>query len=275
MYNNYQNPYNNLQQGNNAAFDPSMMNQYNKMAMDNFRPDYSEKGDDLEPYGIFNPKDTNVRLGFIRKVYLILSVQLLITTMFVLLAFLHAPFSEFQKKNVWLVIVASVVTLITVYALGCYKTLARSVPTNYILLTIFTLGQSYSVSFTASFYDPKTVMIAAILTTAIVIALTLYAIFTTSDFTTMGGILIVLLVGLTVGSIVGIFIKNRIYHTIIAICSAIVFGIYLVFDTQLVIGENSRAYSIDDYIFAAMNLYIDIIQIFLQLLKILGEVQNN
>ena len=55
----------------------------------------------------------------------------------------------------------------------------------------------------------------------------------------------------------------------------IVFGIYLVFDTQLTIGKNSRAYSIDDYIIAALNLYIDIIQIFLEILKILAIADSS
>ena len=43
----------------------------------------------------------------------------------------------------------------------------------------------------------------------------------------------------------------------------IVFGLYIIFDTQYIIGGERRQYSInkDDYILGAMILYIDIINI--------------
>ncbi len=160
------------------------------------------------------------------------------------------------------------------YALGCYVKVARKVPLNFILLAIFTIAESYVVSFIASIYDTQTVLIAGGLTAAIVIALTLYAIFTKTDFTTCGGILLVCLVALVVGGIFAMFIRNRWLNLVLSILGVILFGIYLVYDTQLVIGKNKRKFSIDDYIIAAMNLYIDIIQIFLYLLSILGNSSN-
>ena len=271
--------------------DYAMMNQYNKAALNNFdvehnarfdsredkpdtKDDKPDENDNDDGSCVFDPKDKKVRLGFIRKVYIILCIQLLTTAVFVVMSFFVEGFRTFQQDTMWLMIVALVLVFVTIYALGCFRKLARSVPTNYILLTIFTLAESYMVSFIASFYDPNIVLLAASLTAAIVTGLTLYAIFTKTDFTTMGGILTVLLIGLIAGSILGIFIRNRVFHTILAVAGVIIFGIYLVYDTQLVIGKNSRAYAIDDYIFAALNLYIDIIQIFLYLLQILGSANN-
>lgn len=49
-----------------------------------------------------------------------------------------------------------------------------------------------------------------------------------------------------------------------------VFGLYLIIDTQMVIGGKSFAISIDDYVVAALLIYIDIIQLFLYILQILG-----
>lgn len=284
----YSNPYSNMQ--NNQGYnmnqnnpynqqpnytDPKMINQLNQMALNNAKLRHHDEENDLQPYGVFNASDKKVRLGFIRKVYLILSAQMIMTTLFVLIAFLVSGFRVFQRTHTWIPIAASVITIIIVYALACFRSVARSVPINYILLAIFTLAESYVVSFIASRYDPNTVLIAASLTAIIVISLTLYAIFTKTDFTTCGGVLLVCSVGLFFGSIIGIFLKSNVYNMIIAVVSAIIFGIYLVFDTQLVIGTNSNAYSVDDYIFAAMNLYVDIIIIFLKLLQIIGSIQNN
>ncbi len=179
-----------------------------------------------------------------------------------------------MRQNLWLVYVCAFLTIVLTYALVCYRKVARTVPINFILLFIFTLCESYIVAFITSMYEPQTVLIATALTAAIVIGLTLYAIFTKTDFTTCGGILVVCLVALIVGGIIGIFIKNKWFHLILSILGVILFGIYLVYDTQLTIGKNSRAYSIDDYIVAALNLYIDIIQIFLELLKIIGSLEN-
>jgi FtsH-binding integral membrane protein len=51
----------------------------------------------------------------------------------------------------------------------------------------------------------------------------------------------------------------------------IVFGMYLVFDTQYIVGGQNRKYSInkDDYIMGAMILYIDIINLFIFILDLL------
>ena len=53
------------------------------------------------------------------------------------------------------------------------------------------------------------------------------------------------------------------------ICSffgAIAGGVYLIIDTQLIIGDGRHAqFDIDDYIWGAMCLYLDILRIFLEI----------
>lgn len=115
------------------------------------------------------------------------------------------------------------------------------------------------VSFITGLTDPVTVLMAGGLTAAITISLTVYAFTTKTDFTTLGGFLFVCVTALIVGGIIGIFIKNRWLRLIISIIGVIVFGLYLIFDTQLLTGKNKNAFSIDDYIIAAMFIYIDII----------------
>lgn len=109
------------------------------------------------------------------------------------------------------------------------------------------------------------------LTAAIVVALTIYAFTTEKDFTLCGGLLFMALIGLIVASILSIFFKNKIFEILIMGCGAILFGIYLIYDTQLIMGNRSQSLSIDDYILASMMLYIDIVQLFIYILQILGE----
>ena len=57
---------------------------------------------------------------------------------------------------------------------------------------------------------------------------------------------------------------------------AALFGLYLVFDTQMMMGGNHKyALSPEEYIFAALNLYLDIVNLFLYILSILNEGKRN
>lgn len=85
------------------------------------------------------------RQNFVKKVYGILCTQLVLTSIFVMIAALNDEVNMFLRKNLVLLIVSLVVSLITIYSLFCYKQVARTVPWNYVLLLIFTLAESYMV----------------------------------------------------------------------------------------------------------------------------------
>lgn len=57
---------------------------------------------------------------------------------------------------------------------------------------------------------------------------------------------------------------------------ALIFSMYIVYDTQLMMG-GSHKYSIDpeEYIFAALNLYLDIINLFMYILMIIGGSRSD
>ena len=58
---------------------------------------------------------------------------------------------------------------------------------------------------------------------------------------------------------------------VIAWAMGIVYTIYLLVDTQLLLGGKKKSVSLDDYALGAVIIYTDIIQLFLQILKVLGE----
>lgn len=56
-----------------------------------------------------------------------------------------------------------------------------------------------------------------------------------------------------------------------ACLGVLLFSFFIVYDTQLIVGgAHKHAFDIDDYCFAALNLYLDIINLFLFLLQIFG-----
>lgn len=71
--------------------------------------------------------------------------------------------------------------------------------------------------------------------------------------------------------IMAICMQDKVVNLVYASLGALVFSIYLVFDTQLMLGGKHR-YSIspEEYVFAALNLYLDIVNIFIYILAIVG-----
>ncbi len=54
--------------------------------------------------------------------------------------------------------------LITCIAISCYRSVARSVPLNYIVLFIFTISEAYIVGYACAASNPNTVLMAAVTT---------------------------------------------------------------------------------------------------------------
>jgi len=71
---------------------------------------------------------------------------------------------------------------------------------------------------------------------AIVLVLTLYAIFTPTDFTVKWGIIFVIMMAMLMFGIFTIILWSPILNNLYCCLGVILFGIYLVIDTQLIIG---------------------------------------
>lgn len=214
------------------------------------------------------------RIGFIRKVYGILTVQMVLTTVMVAVTIWSKEIQNFMNKNTLVMVLNLVVYMVSLYALACYPKISRSVPINYILLFIFTFSMSYLVAFISSKYSTDVVITAAILTSLMMAGLTTYACYTKTDFTMCGGLLFSMSFVLIGMIFVGFFISNKFYHAAISAFSLGLFSMYIIYDTQLIVGKHSQKFMIDDYILAALTLYIDIINLFLTILRILGSLKN-
>ena len=175
--------------------------------------------------------DTNDRIGLIRKVYGILATQLLITASLTVLPYLNEGIRHSLLANPGIVLLASISALILSCCIFCVKSLSRTVPTNYILMFIFTACEAYTVAYIcASVGDPLIVIQAAFLTASLVLGLTLYAMKTKTDFTAWGGLLwglgAVLLVFSLFSALFGTTMRI-IYCTL----GVALFSVYLIFDT--------------------------------------------
>lgn len=218
--------------------------------------------------------ETKIRLGFIRKVYGILSIQLLITTIFCIFSMTSSSFQKFFISNIGLFWLTIFLIIIIPFIIICCPNVMRKTPINYIILFIFTFSESYIVGFICSYYSAKIVFMATFMTFTMVFTLTIYAITTKNDFTMQGGLLFILGSLFALFIIFGFFTNNKIFHVILSLAGVLLFSFYLIYDTQLIIGNRKELIEVDDYILGSFILYTDIIYIFTRLLQILQFFDN-
>lgn len=223
---------------------------------------------------LFN--DASIRRGFIRKVYSILMCQLLISTGIISLFVYHKPTKLYVQQHMeifWICFAATIVLLICIH---CSTTLSRKAPWNFMFLFLFTLAESVLLATAASTYNSNEVLLAVGITAAICFALTLFAFQTKIDFTAFSGILFALLVVLLLFGIAATIWNGPIVRLVYSCCGALLFSIYLICDTQSIIGGNRKiVISPEEYIFAALNLYLDIVPMFLHILSIIGAPSHD
>jgi FtsH-binding integral membrane protein len=214
--------------------------------------------------------DQELRKGFIKKVYSILTFQLLLVVSACVLTMFDKRVSRFQRKNKELFYVAMVLSILLLLLISCVTKIARKVPLNYILLFIFTACEAYMVSYACTVTKPKIVLMAASMTAGMTLLLTLYACVTDTDYTTMGAYLFAFAMALLLMGIFYLFTKNKILHIIICGLGVLLCSIYIIYDTQLILGNKTNSLTPDDYIIAPMYLFVDIVGLFLNMMGILS-----
>ncbi|TSK31343.1 Mitogen-activated protein kinase 15 [Bagarius yarrelli] len=183
---------------------------------------------DNEEFANSSWEDKSIRQAFIRKVFLVLTVQLMVTFSFVAIFTFADDVKQFVRQNRWTYYVSYAVFFVSLITLSCCGDFRRKHPWNLVALSKY-------------------------------------------DFTSCRGVLFVCLIVLLLFSILCIFIRHKILHIVYASLGALLFTCFLAVDTQLLLGNKKLALSPEEYIFAALNLYTDIINIFMYLLAIVGR----
>jgi len=119
------------------------------------------------------------------------------------------------------------------------------------------------------------VMMAAAMTAGMTFALTLYACTTKTDITYYGGALFLACCGVVMLCIFGWFFQSQIFQVIICVVVIILYGFYLIFDTQLIMGGHRYELDLDDYVIGALIIYVDIIVLFLRILQLLSILRGS
>ena len=111
---------------------------------------------------------------------------------------------------------------------------------------------------------------AFLLTTAIFGIMSIFALRTKKDLASMGKMLFIALIVVVIGSLINLFLGSPILQVIIAGVSAILFSIFIAYDTQNIVRG-----LYDSPVTAADSLYLDFLNLFVSLLQLLGIFNSN
>jgi FtsH-binding integral membrane protein len=155
------------------------------------------------------------------------------------------------------------------------------------LLIAFTIGQSIAVGFISSAYAYSSVIKAMVTTAAATLSVTIYTLVQKNpkyDLSQWGralsglGMAFLLYGMIHVLELFGILPHGFLPYSeaMYSILGAGMFSLYLAHHTRLIVSGKSAKFQLNekDYILGAMSVYSDIINIFLYILRILGEVDD-
>jgi len=167
----------------------------------------------------------------------------------------------------WGAVILEFILLFGIYAAK------NKTPLNLVLLFAFTFMTGFTLAPTLAMFIAANmgyVIGETFGLTAVAFgALTIFAMNTKRDFSTMGKMLFIALIVLIVAGIANIFLHLPMLQLAIASIGAVLFSFFILYDTQNIIRGN-----VSSEIEAAVALYLDFLNLFISLLQILGFLNS-
>lgn len=213
------------------------------------------------------PQDTPTASDLMGKTYTLISVQLLLTFCVALPMYLHP---DVVLNHISALFWSGTIFMFGfVFALYCTRGIVK-----LAISLLFSLATGVVVGIGVVAYDVDSIVQAMIITLGITTFCSAYVIMTKSALHNMRGILSTCLWGMILCSIVFMIFPPsgtiQIAYTIFGI--AVFTGFILVDTSQLI---RPYRYSEDEYIDIAVNIYLDIINLFLRILSLLGKSRSS
>ena len=150
---------------------------------------------------------------------------------------------------------------------GAINRISASTASMLFLVYAALNGLTMSTIFVA--YTSSSIASTFVITSGMFAAMSIYGYLTKSDLASWGSFLFMGLVGVVIASLVNIFLQSSMISWIISYCGIIVFTGLTAYDTQKIksMGNTGRKGAI----LGALTLYLDFINLFLMLLRVVGN----
>ncbi|MGK0288795.1 MAG: modulator of FtsH protease [bacterium] len=206
------------------------------------------------------------RMAFLKKVYGLLAISLMTAASAAWISSTNEAFMALLRTPVyWGFVILEFVAIF--FAMWARK------KKNLGMIALFSVTILSGITITpiVARSSAGTVVDAFTLTALIFVSLSAYAIYSKKDFSFMGGMLGVGLIIVIVAGILNIFFRSPIGSLMISGASAFLFSGFILYDTSNIM----REYPTDEYVMATLSLYLNILNLFLALLRILGFLSDD
>lgn len=144
-----------------------------------------------------------------------------------------------------------------------------------LLFIIYAAVNGLTMSVIFMVYTQSSIATTFFITAATFGAMSLYGYYTKKDLTSWGNLLFMALIGLIIASVVNLFLKNEMLYWIISYAGVLIFVGLTAYDTQKLKNLNMTNADSETVqktaIMGALTLYLDFINLFLYLLRLLGR----
>jgi modulator of FtsH protease len=205
------------------------------------------------------------RATLVRRTYGLVFISIVVTA-------LGVAFGMTQPALMQAVARHPIITLIAMFApLWMAMKAHRDYPRNLVFTFLFTFVEGVWLApflYMAERNNPGVVGQAGVLTLSTFGVLSLYAVVSKRDFSAWGSFFIVGLWVLIATSLINFFFQSALASLWIAAGTVLVFSGLLVFDTWRIV--RSGQYGPDDYVPAAVAIYLDLLNLFIAIVSLLG-----
>ncbi len=164
--------------------------------------------------------------------------------------------------------------LLVVYLTSAIRRLSQTTAITVFLIYSVLNGLTLSVIFLV--YTSASISTTFFVTAGTFAAMSLYGYTTKRDLTSIGNMAFMALIGIIIASVVNFFLKSEMMYWIISYLGVAVFVGLTAYDTQKLKRIGSEGFASEESmekmaIMGALTLYLDFINMFLFLLRILGD----
>ena len=163
---------------------------------------------------------------------------------------------------------------LVIYLTAAIRKMSQTTAITVFLIYSLLNGLTMSVIFLA--YTSASISTTFLVTAGTFAAMSLYGYTTKRDLTSIGNIAFMALIGIIIASVVNFFLKSEMMYWIITYLGVAVFVGLTAYDTQKLKRIGEQGFSSEESmekmaVMGALTLYLDFINMFLFLLRILGD----
>ena len=215
------------------------------------------------------------RVAFVTKLYMILTIQTFFSTFLSIISLMYDSINQFQINNTWILILSITVIISSLIISKCYDNIFSHYTLSYSLFSLFTISQAYTVSFICVISNPNLVIMIVFMTFATNCALTLFCEISKKELSTFGSMFFCTSISIILFVIFVFMTDNSLTLILISSLWVIVYGMYIIYDSLLILGNKENKLMKNDYIKAIFLFYTDIFSIFISMFHIMKELSDD